>query len=407
MPKKSRIFSITTEFPWPPTSGGRIKTFQLVKFLSQHFDVDFLSAYGADGISVEALRKQTSVLTVRAFQYFRNRTALDWLKALLRFPTLSAYRVYSSEVRFITQVLCRKADLVFVDHLAMMQMIPERSLSKVIYHSHNAEFHLWEGLARLEPNPVKKILILLEAGRVKRFEKKIICNVRFTFASPNDQQVLMQATGLDRERFRDTYHLGNEFFMRLPLPDLLKNERRIFYAGTLSWLPNSDGLKWFLTQCWKRVRKEVNDASMVICGAGADRELQNLIGKSPGVRYKGFVDDLDAEMRSCRVAIVPLRFGSGMKIKTFDALYRGLPLVTTSIGAEGIDIDHDKHALIADSPRQFALSVSQLLLDCSRGAVLAAAGRKLAAQRYLYDPILEEMLASMSASVVSNSVVGK
>jgi len=129
-----------------------------------------------------------------------------------------------------------------------------------------------------------------------------------------------------------------------------------------------------------------------ICGKGANPELLTLMKRSDGVEYLGFVPDLTEVMDSCTLAIVPLRFGSGMKIKTLDAMYRGLPVVTTKVGAEGIELVSQKHAVIADDANEFATAITRLTSDKELWSMLSLESRALARSKYTYSALAESML---------------
>lgn len=396
--KRPTLFFLTTELPYPADSGGRIKTFRLVEFLSRHFNVRLLCAQGGEHPGrMKEFKALVPVESVQAFSNFKKRTPLNWFLGVMSFPSFNSYRIFSRELEAMVQWGVAAADVTVVDHLEMMYLIPENFRGKLIYHSHNAEFRLWEEFARLEQNPLKKWAIEWEASRVKVLERYAIRKAAFTFAAPNDSVLLSKELNQAPEKFRLTYHLGNDALLDLPAPDVAHNAKRIFYAGTLSWEPNRDGLVWFIRECWNAIRQKEPEAELVVCGRGADVHLANLLRHTPGVTYHGFVEDLEPLMNTCRLAIVPLRFGSGMKVKTFDALYRGLPLVCTPTGAEGIELQHTRHAFIANTAVDFAASVCRLLENGDVAAAIAAEGRLLVRQQYSYEYIFKSMQESISS----------
>lgn len=393
--KKSLLF-ITTELPHPANSGGRIKSSRLIQFLSEQFDVRLVCAHSLEPKpDLGKIRETLGVSSIQVFDTFKSRNPFNWFMALMQFPSFGTFRVYSKKLESMMKWGIQGSDIVIIDHLDMMEMIDQKQIGKVYYHSHNTEHKLWEDFALLEPNPVKKWVIELEAQRVKRFESWVVRNTNKTFAAPNDIENLKVAAGVESEKFHLTYHLGDETL--LDQPDILlgENGHKIFYAGTLNWMPNKDGLIWFLENCWARIHSQVSGAELNICGGGADSHLIRIMDAHAGVNYLGYVDDLRPLMTASSAAIVPLRFGSGMKIKTFDALYRGLPLITTSVGAEGVDIDSGVHCLIADDPTAFSNSVVGILTDSAMASALAKEGRAKVASTYTYPIIFKQMLANL------------
>lgn len=396
--KKSLLF-VTTELPWPSDSGGRIKSFRLVQYLSAHFDLNLVCAHGPkDGKTLTAFREASGVKSVQVFSSFRKRSVYNWFLAIMQFPTFNSFRVYSKRLESMLKWGIQKSDIVIIDHLEMFEMIDVKMFPKVIYHSHNAEFKLWSDYAKISVNPVKKWLLEWEADRVKQFEKWVIKKSRFTFMAPNDSALIKENSDIASDKFKLTYHLGNDDLLKQPTADIRHSKKQLFYAGTLSWMPNSDGLKWFLLECWPAILKTHSDAQVIICGKGADDKLTDILLNTKGIVYKGFVDNVTPIMDQCRCAIIPLRFGSGMKIKTFDAVYKGLPAVSTSIGAEGIDVENGKHILIADDSKTFANHVNLLLEDPNLSESLALNARNLAQNKYTYEELFGSMLKEINLS---------
>lgn len=390
------LFYLTTELPYPADSGGRIKTYRFLQALSKHFTVRLLCAHGQGQIEqVNALKAETGIESVQAFQNHKPRTAINWFRGLMTAPSFNAYRIYSKELETMVKWSAEKADLTIIDHLECIDLIPDRFRGKLIYHSHNCEFKLWNDFKATVRNPLSKGALDWETERVKVLERYAINRTSFTFAAPNDQELLVKTLKVNPEKFRNTYHLGNDELLHLPNIDTSKNPEQFFYAGTLSWQPNSDGLKWFLREVWPLISNKKPQAKVVICGRNPDEELSQLLINNKGVEYKGFVPDLDKIMQQSAAAIVPLRFGSGMKIKTFDALYRGLPLVCTPPAAEGIEIKHQQHALIASTAIDFAESAIQLLNNRETAMHYAAQARALMQEKYTYESLMNQMVGEI------------
>jgi glycosyltransferase involved in cell wall biosynthesis len=390
--KRKSLLFLTTDLPYPANSGGRIKTYRFLEFLAKDYDVRLICVRGGKRKDdVLALKSSLSLESIQAFSIFKKRGVFNWLIALLNFPTFNAFRVYSLELETMIKWAMGSSNVVVVDHLEMIDLVPQKHQNNVIYHSHNAEFKIWHDYGHLNSSIFTSWAMNLEAGRVKRLERYAINSTSFTFAAPNDQETLSTELGIGSEKFRLTYHLGNDELLQLPdLQD--KQQKRIFYAGTLDWEPNRDGLTWFLKECWPTVKSEQPDMTFQICGKGANPELLTLMKRSDGVEYLGFVPDLTEVMDSCTLAIVPLRFGSGMKIKTLDAMYRGLPVVTTKVGAEGIELVSQKHAVIADDANEFATAITRLTSDKELWSMLSVESRALARSKYTYSALAESML---------------
>jgi glycosyltransferase involved in cell wall biosynthesis len=391
---KPTLLFVTTELPYPPDSGGRIKTFRLLQFLTLHYNVKLICAFGGKRKkAVEAMKAAIPGLSyMQVFDNHQPRTAINFFVALMTSPSFNAFRIYSKELETMIKWSAEASDVLMVDHAETIDLVPEEFKGKIIYHSHNAEFKLWSDFATMRGTFLTKWMLEWEASRVKQLERYAIKRSTFTFAAPNDQEALKAELGIEDSKFRLTYHLGNDALLELDDINLKANGKEIFYAGTLSWEPNRDGIQWFIEQCWPMIHEKEPSAVLNVCGGGADEDLLKLMEKTAGVNALGFVNDLESIMQKSRCAIVPLRFGSGMKIKTFDALYRGLPLTTTTIGAEGIALENKKHAHIVDEDNAFADAVISVLNDTDAATTLRDQGRSICRAIYSYPSMLQGML---------------
>jgi glycosyltransferase involved in cell wall biosynthesis len=158
----------------------------------------------------------------------------------------------------------------------------------------------------------------------------------------------------------------------------------IIHIGTMYWQPNIDALTWFLEEIYPLIKAQVPDVRCTLIGA---RPPESLIQRSQTDRtltVTGYVEDPMPFMEDSSMMIVPLLAGGGMRVKILNALSQGIPMVSTSIGCEGIHVEHGKDILIADTPENFAVQCVRLLTDYDLNARLSAAGRQTAEQYYDY-----------------------
>ncbi len=147
---------------------------------------------------------------------------------------------------------------------------------------------------------------------------------------------------------------------------------RVTFLGGLHWPPNAAGIVWFAREVWPSVRAACPDAVLTIIGKSPPKELD---GRGEGIEVTGYVDDPMPYLKETAVFIVPLHAGGGMRVKILDAWAWGLPVVSTTIGAEGIDCRHGENLLIADTATGFATAVQQVMTDCQLARSLANACR--------------------------------
>ena len=148
------------------------------------------------------------------------------------------------------------------------------------------------------------------------------------------------------------------------------------FVGHFRHAPNLDGLQWFVQQIWPTVRMRRADAQLTVIGSYPTADVHAL-ATTPGISVLGYVPSLDESLDRAAVAIAPLRYGAGMKGKVTDALAAGLPVVTTTVGAQGLDITSGTHAIVADDPAEFATAVVEMFDDARRAAAIGLAGQQL------------------------------
>lgn len=180
---------------------------------------------------------------------------------------------------------------------------------------------------------------------------------------------------------------------RVDRTGLMSEHPTVFFVGALDYEPNADAVTWFATEVLPSVRARVPGTRFRVVGRGTDRvpALQDL----DGVDLLGPVADLDAELHRADVAVVPIRVGAGTRLKVVEALANRIPLVTTTVGCEGIDVVDGRSAVIADDAAGLAEGCARLLSDGALRQRLADAGAELFASRYDWDSI-EERVAELA-----------
>jgi len=377
--------------PFPPKSGGAIKSWNYVKNLESNFTLGVACFLKEDDTNhVAEFTNQISLKDFIGLPLSVSRSPINLILSYFMSPSLNVFRNRSSNFSNALQGIIKDYDLILVDHYEMFQYVPSSFEGKVVMHTHNAEFMLWKRMSELTSNPLKKIALKLEEWRVKQYERKIFKNSHLVFSTPSDI-ALYKKEGFNTSRFRTTFHLGNTSL--LDLPDLKWNQTKptFLFMGTLSWEPNIDGILWFIEKVWPEVLKRHPDCTLSILGHQADPRLAKAAELTKNISFPGFVNNLENYLKHTRVFIVPLRFGSGMKVKVLDGLYRGTPMVTTSIGAEGIDVKDKQHLLIEDDVHGFALACVKLLESKELWEKLSTNSRKVASEKYHWEPLFEKM----------------
>jgi glycosyltransferase involved in cell wall biosynthesis len=172
----------------------------------------------------------------------------------------------------------------------------------------------------------------------------------------------------------------------------------LLFFGTLSYGPNADGLVWFCEQVLPRVRQSKPDVRLEVVGLDPPPRVTAL-GRLPGVQVTGFVPDIRPKLWSATMCVVPLLAGGGTRLKILEALAAGCPVISTTVGAEGLELMDGKHLLIADDPEEFARDVVALLESDALRHRLADAGRRAVAEKYDWQEIAPRLEAACIQAV--------
>jgi len=394
MPKASILF-ISTQLPYPPKSGGTIKSWHYLSHLTDTYAVGlacFLKE--EDPLHLEGLNAQLELRETISLPLSVPRNVLTLIKSYLFSNSLNLYRNRSSTFKSLIEEKADQYDILLVDHYEMFQYVPSDYKGKVIIHTHNAEFELWRRMAGLSKNPLLKLALRLESKRVKNYEAKIFKLADLVYASPSDIQSF-QMSGMETDNFKITYHLGNDELLKLPPMQFEHTEKSLLFMGTLSWEPNIDGLLWFIEEVFPLLQKQHQDLKLYVLGKQTDERLAEAAKTFSGIELCGFIDHIESYLDKSRVFVVPLRFGSGMKVKVLEGMYRGLPIVTTEIGAEGLEVNSGNELLISKGPAEFADACLQLLEDKALWEAMRDSSRALASKKYTWELLFEKMDAEL------------
>ncbi|UTW60917.1 glycosyltransferase [bacterium SCSIO 12741] len=389
----AKVLFLTTQLPFPPESGGVLKSWNLVKALAAHHELGMVTLLkGKDERHEAEFRKQVEIRDYQSYPCDNPRNLKTVVNSYLRSRTLNIYRNYSPQAKAGIEQLAASYDLLIADHYEMFQYVPANFKGRVILHEHNAEYVMWDRFASVENNLLRKNVLFLESRRIKNAEKQYCRRADRIWAAPNDQQAL-QKLGIPAQKFATTYHLGNDALLQEPDLIFKQTELNLAFIGTLSWEANIDGVIHFLKNIFPKILDKKPETTFTIIGKDADSRLKKAASPYGNqVVFTGFVPELEPWLSKARVFVLPLRFGSGMKVKFLDAMYRGIPVVSTPVGAEGLEVRHEKEAMITADPVQFAEACLLLLEDTEKWNEMSQVSRQLARDRYTWKAHLQDLM---------------
>ncbi len=394
-----KLLFISPELPYPPQSGGKVKSMKLLQSLAERYRITFASPLKLDDAHQVAEFETKSPCERHVYAPVNvPRSARNLAASYLQGVPLNVRRTLDESLRIRIAELADDHDILLLDHYEVFAYLPKDYRGLVVYHAHNAYFKLWQRYASLPGNPAMRLVAQLEAARVRRYEATVANRASLVFAAPNDARELV-AAGVDPSRINDTFHLGDDSQLDMPNLRFADTKKKLMYVGFLGWEPNVQGLLWFIDDVWPLLQARHPDLRFDIVGKNPDKRLQAAVEASQGIRLTGYVKDLQTVYRDSRISVAPLLFGSGMKVKVLDAMARGIPTVTTSVGAEGIEVENGRQLLVADQPAQMAAQIDDLLGNPKLWHHLQLESRKLIRERYTWQRLFSGMHAAIETGL--------
>lgn len=402
-----KVLVISPFYPYPVTSGGHSRIYNLICRTGRKHEIRLLSLLDPTLISraqhFEGLHGDPLFITAPCNSRFSERledTILSWtwsrfLKRRLLWLKGYPHRVVLSYFPNLTQMLTNlitrcKFDIVQVEYTEMGLYVPLiRKMSPsthVILDEIDISFVPLERRARLSQG-LKARWYRSEAARMRSFEYRLwtYCDEILTMSEVDRNHVL----AIDRGKLVRVVPNGVDtayyrFYRRR------EESRKVIYLGYLNHPPNVEGLLYFSRNILPRIKESVPEVTVEVVGGGNPPEIDHL-RKDPAFRFHGFVQDIEHLMRDCRVMIVPLLSAGGTRLKILEAFAAGIPVVSTSIGCEGLNAVDDQEILVSDHPDAFAQRVLELLSDVEKSNAMAERARKLVEERYDWDSIADTL----------------
>ncbi len=381
-----RVLLLTQVLPYPPDSGPKVKTYHVIKYLVQKHQVTLVS-FIRDTDKPEYIQ-HLETLCERVITVPIKRSPLRDLislgKSLLTNQPWMMLRDERPEMRAALQELAKTShfDVVHADQLNMGQYALPFTKSLKILDLHNALWILYKRMSSTLPlnNPMK--YLLLRDWRLLKTYEGNMCRTfdAVTAVSDEDKQSLIEAGARpDIVVIPIAIDIDKQpFIHRAPsLP-------HIIHIGTMYWPANIDGIRWFLDQIYPLIKQKVPNVRCTLIGARPPQDIKDREQTDPSIKVTGYVDDPLPYLQDSSMMIVPLRAGGGMRVKILNAFAQGLPMVTTTVGCEGIHVTNGDDILIADTPEEFARQSIRLLTDTALNQQLTLRGRQKAEQKYDY-----------------------
>jgi len=334
--------------------------------------------------AAEALRTLCETVVAVPIERSRIRDARFLLESFATGDSFLLRRDESATMRAEVQKLLREQniDAVHVDQLNMIRFVPVEWTGKIILDEHNAVWQVVERLWQGTRNPFMRWLLGREVRLLRILEGKACRRATVVLAvSEQDRQALHEVAGqavpievvpitVDVARFASVRAA------RDPQPNT------IFTIGTMFWPPNSEGVQWWLRAGYAKLQALCSPVTYDIVGAKPPIALQRLASSQTGVRLHGYVADVEHFWIHATMLLVPLLSGGGVRVKILEAMAMGVPVVSTTVGCEGLAVHDGEHLLLADTPEALATACSRLLHEPDLATQLAKNALHLVRQQY-------------------------
>ena len=379
------ILLLTQVLPYPPDSGPKIKTYNMIKYLAQGHRVTLASfVRGDQSEDIRHLEQYCQAVHTVPMQRGRIRDAWYMGLSVLRGQPFLMIRDDRKAMRSLVDELSaqRQFDVAHADQLNMAQYAERVPGAFKVLDAHNALWLLYQRLCETMRPGLSRWLLSRDWRLLKTYEGRLVREFDAVLAvSHEDRDALQKAAGEPVDITVIPIAIDTT---EVSVVDREPNPSHILHIGTMYWPPNIDGVSWFVREVFPIIRQRRPDVEFDVVGARPPQEIVDMGGEGTGIHVTGYVADPAPYLRQAAVMVVPLRAGGGMRVKILNGLAQGIPMVSTELGYEGIDVTPGENIMGTDDPAGFAEAVLRVLEDQELARRLSINGRRLAEAEYDY-----------------------
>lgn len=366
----------------PVDTGGKIRSYNILRELAGRHSVTFFSFYEPHPNDLNpTLREIVEEVVCIPINVPNSKSVAEmreYAKNVLSLQPYSITKYCRANVRKELRTLLarNRYDAILCDFVFAAGVIPWEWPGLKVIMTHNVEAMIWKRHYDIARHPLWKAVSWREWQTMKRAERGYLKKADHVLA----------VSDTDRNSFLDFLPPGkltvapngvdSEYFSPSPLSEIPAS---IAFVGSMDWMPNEDAVAYFVRDIFPLIRKRIPEASLCVVGRHPTARLKMLAARERQISLTGWVEDVRPYVARSAVCIVPLRIGSGTRIKIYEAMAMGKAIVSTSIGAEGLPVSDGENIVLADDPVQFADAVVYLLRDASERRRLGTAARAFVA----------------------------
>jgi len=385
----------------PLDTGGKLRTYNILRHLAASHDLTYLSYYNGkrdEPYDTEIQKELPGTISVAAGKD-PPQGARRHLDFVLHLSSAAPYAVSQFVDPQVQKLLSewipqRRFDVAVCDFLSSTLNFPDRLETPTALFQHNVESILWKRKAEVEPTWMERSVFRFEYSKMRRFEPKQTRRFHHVIAvSEADRQAMSSMVDLSHISVVPT---GVDLSKYQYDPDARPSAPLIVFTGSMDWQPNIDGVEFFCKEIWPSVLAKVPKARFRIVGRDPHPRVRDLASSS--VEVTGTVPSVVDHLREAAAFVVPLRIGGGTRIKIYEGMAMGKATVSTTIGAEGLDVEHGRDIILEDAPAAFAKAIVALLSneDMRRNYEAAAAAT---ARRYDWSVITPRFVEVLEKTI--------
>lgn len=400
---KKHLLFVSQKFPFPLTDGGNIRTFKILEALSKNFHVTLIASV-SKGQNPEACKSSVAHLCEETICVpdVKSKSPVSALRVAIRalfkkLPVSIAYN-HNPNIRFevASRIASGKFTYIHLNHLDTAQYLDQGCGSaKVVLDSHNILFNFFSTMANQAGSRIWRTLLGVEAARMRAYEISEFRKVHSVLVCSDIERQCLEKEGLSEIRVIPN-GVDTEFF-HPPLKGYQTNPPNLVFTGAMGYFPNADAARFFITEVMPLLRPKVQGLNFLAVGKDPPEDLIALAKEYHDVVVTGSVADVRAYVWQSRVFVIPIRMGAGTRLKVLEAFAMGIPVVSTSLGAEGIGHTQGKNILIANDAVTLAKQIVTLLADPDQQQDLAGDALRLARKTYDWKVIGESLLSTYEA----------
>jgi polysaccharide biosynthesis protein PslH len=388
----------------PPDTGGKIRSYNLLRGLARSHSVTFFPFYATHQ---NDLHPDLNSVFDRVVCVPLNLPAPKGLAEMrdygIRLLSSQPYGIAKycrPEVRRKLRALLEQEtyDVILCDFIFAAGVIPWDWPTPKVLFTHNVEATIWRRHYEVATNPIWKIISLREWRKMEAAEQRYLQLAdRVLTVSDKDRDAFLPFVNLAKLTVIPT-GVDVDYFQPM-LVDETPNS--LVFTGSMDWIPNEDAILYFVDAILPLIKQHCPEVSLEVVGRSPSSKLQALAERGKCVRLTGWVEDIRPFVARGAVCIVPLRIGGGTRLKIFEAMAMEKAVVSTSVGAEGLPVASGENILLADTPEDFAQAVLSLLRDRNQRRRLGGEARALVHEKYSWPKVAESFARTLQDTVTA------